>query len=358
MPSKLVSPKKPSQEYFNFINSINSEETKKQYAYCLDQFLKYHKLDLKKFLHLPQQQMTNLIIAYLVQKKVSKALKNVIFASIKHACDMNDILLNWRKMKKFARSGKTGNEIFGKDRGYEHKEIQQILEYSEQRVKTAFLILASTGMRIGHLSQLKIEDLQRIQDLYKITVYSGDKEQYITFTTPECAKEIDAYLEFRKRRGDQITGNSYLMVKKFKDNQKTKPFKGDSLSALLHLNINNSGVRDPNINRYKRQQIPLLHGFRKFFTKQLQDSKVNPEIIRRLHGWDTGLMGHYYKPTEQDMLNEYLKAVPLLTISNEERLKFKLEEHVKIEKTTMAQMQERMDQLQNAITQMKKKRRK
>jgi len=41
--------------------------------------------------------------------------------------------------------------------------------------------------------------LKRINDIYKITVYVRDKEEYFTFCTPETAKEIDDYLEFRKR---------------------------------------------------------------------------------------------------------------------------------------------------------------
>ena len=72
----------------------------------------------------------------------------------------------------------------------------------------------------------------------------------------------------------------------------------------------------------------MSHGFRKFFTTQLVNSNVNPEIREMLLGHKIGLASAYYRPTEKDMLNEYMKAVPLLTISNEERLKFKLDEHV------------------------------
>lgn len=32
--------------YDNFVNSINSEETKEQYEYCLTQFLKYCQMNL------------------------------------------------------------------------------------------------------------------------------------------------------------------------------------------------------------------------------------------------------------------------------------------------------------------------
>jgi hypothetical protein len=177
--------------------------------------------------------------------------------------------------------------------------------------------------------------LERIDDLYKIIVYSGDKEEYFTFTTPECTKEIDAYLDFRTRRGEQITQDSYLIVRKFSHitPEKGKPFKDRALRSLLQKCIDNTGLRQiDHGNPHKRKQIPIFHGFRKFFTKQLVDSKLNPEIREMLLGHKIGLASAYYKPTVQDMLNEYLKGVNLLTINEENRLKEKVEK-LEIEKS-------------------------
>ena len=42
-------------------------------------------------------------------------------------------------------------------------------------------------------------------------------------------------------------------------------------------------------------------------------------------GHKIGLASAYYKPTQEDMLNEYMKAVNLLTINEENRLKQKVE---------------------------------
>ena len=129
------------QAYFNFVNSINSDVTRKNYEYCLSRFLKYCNLDLDSLLKLSQQELSNLIIKYLVSQKISSQYKTVIMATIKHACEMNDVILNWKKLKKFIKSEKTDNETNGKDRGYTDKEIQTILEFSDQRLKTAFLVL-------------------------------------------------------------------------------------------------------------------------------------------------------------------------------------------------------------------------
>jgi hypothetical protein len=104
-------------------------------------------MDLDTFLILSQQEISNMIINYLTEKKISRQYKIVIFSAIKHACEMNDVILNWKKLKKFIKSdNKTDNSINGKDRGYTHEEIQTILEFSDQRLKTAFLVLASTGI--------------------------------------------------------------------------------------------------------------------------------------------------------------------------------------------------------------------
>lgn len=202
-----------STAYYNFINSVNSKSTRKSYEFCIEKFLSHYSTDLESLLKLPQQDISNLLIRYLVEKKISKSYKNQIFSALKHACEMNDVILNWKKLKKFIKSEKTDNEISGKDRAYTHQEIQKILGFCDQRIRTAFLLLASTGMRIGAMHTLKVEDLEKIDDIYKIRVYSGDKEQYFTFCTPECAIEIDNYLDFRKRRGETITGQSFLIVK-------------------------------------------------------------------------------------------------------------------------------------------------
>lgn len=351
--------KEQEDAYFNFVNSINSDATRKNYEYCMSRFLKYCNLDLDSLLKLSQQELSNLIIKYLISQKISSQYKTVIMATIKHACEMNDVILNWKKLKKFIKVEKTDNEINGKDRGYTHEEIQKILEFSDQRLKTAFLVLASTGIRVGALQSIRIGDLEKIDNLYKIIVYSGDKEEYLTFTTPECAKEVDSYLEFRERRGEHITQDSYLLVRKFSLKTKVKgiPFKGRALWAILEDCISNSGLREiDHESPFKRKQIPIFHGFRKFFTKQLVESKLNPEIREMLLGHKIGLASCYYKPTEQEMLVEYYKAVNLLTINEENRLKLKLEQKIQIEKSQIEALKADFEKFKNEVLKQRSRR--
>jgi integrase len=218
--------------------------------------------------------------------------------------------------------------------------------------------LESTGIRIGSLQSIRLGDLQHVNNLYKFTIYRGDKEEYITFCTPECAKEIDSYLEFRKRRGEKINQDSYLLVKKFGVStiHKGSPFKGRALWAILEDCISNSGLREiDHVNPFKRKQIPIFHGFRKFHTKQLVDSKLNPEIREMLLGHKIGLASCYYKPTEQEMLNEYLKAVNLLTINEENRLKLELEQKIQIEKSQIEALKADFESLRQEVLKQRKR---
>jgi hypothetical protein len=61
-----------SEAYLNFINTLRSESTRQSYRFCLENFLNHYRIDLLSFLKLPQQDITNLVIKYLVDKKVSR----------------------------------------------------------------------------------------------------------------------------------------------------------------------------------------------------------------------------------------------------------------------------------------------
>ncbi len=58
------------------------------------------------------------------------------------------------------------------------------------------------------------------------------------------------------------------------------------------------------------------HGFRKFYKTRVEQvmRPINVEITM---GHDIGLSASYYKPTEREVLEDHLKAVPLLTIYGE-----------------------------------------
>lgn len=90
-----------NEVYSNFVNSINSEQMKQVYEYSLNQFLSHYQINLDSLLKLSQQEISDYIVNYLINKKISRQYKIVIFSAIKHACEMNDLILNWKKLTDF-----------------------------------------------------------------------------------------------------------------------------------------------------------------------------------------------------------------------------------------------------------------
>ena len=218
-------------------------------------------------------------------------------------------------------------------------EIKSLLDVSDLRFKVVISILASTGARIGSLN-LKLSHLEKKGDVYKFTLYENTNDEYFTFCSPECATYIDSYLEYRTRSGEKLTKESFLIREQFDVNdfeqvrKQGRSVSKDSISNILQSIAVKAGLRKVNHNyTYReRKSVPLAHGFRKFFTTQLVNSKVNPEIREMLLEHSIGLSSAYYKPTENEMLDEYMKAVDNLTINPENRLRRKVEK-LEVEKS-------------------------
>jgi integrase len=65
---------------------------------------------------------------------------------------MNDVILNWKKVSQYI--GEYERVI--KDRAYDHDEIKILVDAAEIRMKVILLLMASSGMRIGAILDLKL----------------------------------------------------------------------------------------------------------------------------------------------------------------------------------------------------------
>jgi site-specific recombinase XerD len=271
-------------------------------------------------------------ILHLKQQGKSYAAIRIYLAAVKSFYKINDIFLNDSKISKFLPEQKRVR----KDRAYNHKEISKLLEIAEERMRVVILLLASTGVRIGSLPELRLRNLERISDdCYKLTVYENYNQEYMTLCTPECSKAIDNYLDMRSAYGENITSESFLIREQFDIREqfairKPRKITHRSLEWKLINLAERSGIRkrehETKSKKFSsiRKDVAIAHGFRKFFTTQLINSKVNSEIREMLLGHKIGLASAYYRPTDEEIYQQYLKAVDLLTINEENRLKRKV----------------------------------
>jgi len=344
---------KENEPYFNFINSIKSDVTKEIYEYNIKIYMKFCNLVTFRDLLMPNPQTQ--IIKHLISLREKGLSSNSISTrlnAIYHFYDMNDVALNKKKINMF--KGEYSRKVV--DRAYTHEEIKKILDISDLRTKIIVLLMASSGIRIGGLPSLRLRNVEKIDKVYKVTVYEGSNSQYYTFCTPECASFIDAYLEFRTRNGEKLNPNSYLIRDQFditdleQIRNRSKGISISTIGVLLDTIPLKVGVRTiDHTSKFNRKEVARAHGFRKFFTTQLINSKVNSEIREMLLGHKIGLASCYYRPTQDEMLNEYSKAIDNLTINEENRLKLKLEQRVQIEKSQIESLKADFEKFKSEV---------
>jgi integrase len=250
---------------------------------------------------------------------------------------INDVILNVSKINKFVPE----NRRVRNDRAINHEEISRLLPASDERMKAVILLLASSGIRLGALSSLKMKHLQN----RKLLVYENDKEEYFTFITEECNKALGSYLDMRGRYGEKINNESFLIREQFDIR--------DPFQVKKPKQVNTDTIRWKLIDLEKRvgvrsKDVKAAHGFRKFFTTQLINSKVNPEIREMLLGHKIGLASCYYRPTEEEMFEEYEKSIDNLTINEENRLKRKVE-ILEVEKSRMDRLELQLEEIRNSV---------
>ena len=332
-----------------FEESIKSEATKIIYKSNLK---KYFDFINNGFQEKDPRVIEDKIIEYIISMK---QLKKSYFSIRNHISPVlafykiNDIVLNVNKIVRYIPAKKRAN----RDRAYTHEEIHRLLETVDVRMRTVILLLASTGMRVGAIPLLRVRNLEKVNlvqgygEIYKITVYENDEEEYVTYCTPECVKAIDDYLGMRSRYGEKLDGQSYLIRDQFDIRDpfvisKPTTIKSISLSNKIRDIAIRAGLRS--VEEFDktekhpgslRKEVPIAHGFRKFFTTQLIESDLKTELRWLLEGHNLKANdGNYVRTSEKRLQQEYEKAIDNLTINEENRLRKKVET-LQIEKSEL-----------------------
>jgi integrase len=212
-----------------------------------------------------------------------------------------------------------------------------MLAKSDERKRVIIFLMCSTGVRIGAIKWIRKRNLEKIGKQYQITVYERTKDQYVTFCTPEAAHAIDEYLEYRTRSGETLNPDSPLIREQFQPHDQLRINKPIALSEytlhhLLERVAVDAGVRVRSTEKHKRKEVMLSHGFRKFFNTCMVNAGVNPIAKELMLGHYVHLDTSYFRPTQEQMFQEYKKAEDALTINEEFRLKKTIaekDEHIK-----------------------------
>lgn len=343
-----------------FLYAIRNEETRRKYQRKLFMFFDFIGLEgtleeKSKLFVAKTKENSNWAFASVMKflayqkerverKEISEATLPGYYKPIKLFCEMNDISLGWKRISRGLPKGRR----FANDRAPTMEEIRAIAEYPDRRMKAIVYAMCSSGIRLGSWDYLKWGHIQAVEEngnvvAAKMTVYAGDEEQYMSFITPEGYRALKQWMDFREKSGEEITKDSWVMrdLWNTEDNGKglakfPKRLKSLGIKRLIERAINSQGLRKPLAEGKKRHEFQAAHGMRKFF-KTRSEQMMRPINVEWLMGHSTGVSDSYYRPNESELLQDYVRAVPLLQISEVSQVK---QEFQTAEKTWTQQFEE------------------
>lgn len=344
-----------------FRYGLRAPDTKRQYPRRFQYFLDYLKLpgrldeQAKQFLTNartnPQWAQENLMSFIEFQKErvtrneISESTITNYYKATKLFCVMNDLVLNWKKISRGLPVGRRA----ANDRAPNIDEIRKLIEYPDRRIKAIVFTMISSGIRIGAWDYLRWKDVIPLSNgrgeilAAKLKVYAGDSEEYYAFITPEAYNSLTEWVDFRSSYGEKINGESWVMRDIWQTTNidygarlglATYPrkLKSSGVKRLLERALWEQGLRRPLKDKERRHEWKAAHGFRKYY-KTHAEQVMRPINVEITMGHDIGVSASYYKPTEKEVLEYYLKAVDVLTIVGDktmlQRPVFELKEETK-----------------------------
>ena len=372
--------------YQNFKDSVRNKETLRKY----DSYLNYF-LDLipnPMFKQLLEKEPVSRSTAHLAGAFTEIAQKNVKVAKsiiksyvrnlkqeieenkisagtaknklkpIKALLKSNDVEISWYIVdRSLPRTEKS------KDRAYTRIELQDMMKNAIDLADKIIITGASSaGYRVEAWDYFTWSDViifYNEDSTIKggaIRVYHGDIEEYWTHTTPEFCKYILLYKEEWKKRFFNYPKQTDPLIASIRF-EYIRRLRSGGIKSRTENFVSAIGIRPKLEPGMKRHAVMLDHGFRKYQNTMMRRAKVDyadkEEMQGRGAGGQEGSYGRYVE-SDFERFPEYQKAIPFLTISDEDRAILELAQEKK-EKNIVIKKNQELELKQLVIEKMQEK---
>jgi len=214
--------------------------------------------------------------------------------------------------------------------------LVRLLRNINPKLQTAVLVAVASGMRIGEIVQLKIDDIDFGCRPVKIRIRAETtktRESRETFLTEEAASSLKDYLKrfySWKESGnnehlkDQIIfGRTSFSICKRKTELKNETHSTVNLLQKMLFN-QISKIPDLSKNNENGRKMIHFHAFRKFFRTTV-GNVCGRDFAESLIGHHF-YMDTYYNLSSEKQREMYLKAEPYLTLSDSTKIERSLKE--------------------------------
>jgi len=329
--------------YQKFYEAIRENATKKTYEIYIKQFLNYSHEDYDSLVKRSQSEIEDLVFNYVIHLKdlTEKTGKpspnsyNTMISPIKLFLDMNDILLNWVKIKKYFPSRvPVSNQL-----PYTDEDVRELLAATTSIRNKAFIhFLAATGCRVGAIPELMIEDVKPIEKGAIVTMYKDTTEEYRTCLTPEAFYHLKKYLSQRLNTNH---GSSLFTTKNNVDSLSL-----DAAGDVIR-HIRRQAKLAVDYGRKSTKGKSQNHAFRKRFTLCLANADIQSKFIEYMMGHYEKQDKYYFKPSDEDLWFQYKKAIKILTLDKSDAMKYELEQNKVVIDDYEKRLQDKVTEIEN-----------
>ncbi|MFQ5999156.1 MAG: tyrosine-type recombinase/integrase [Candidatus Bathyarchaeia archaeon] len=235
-------------------------------------------------------------------------------------------------------------------------ELRKILTHMDAKGKAFFLMLASSGMRIGEALQLKFQDVNLNSDPVKLEIrgeYTKTGDPRIAFISSEAKEALEEWLKIREAYIKTAVKRSHRYIKSKKD-ERIFPF-ADAVAYCLWNNALDKAQlnrRDFRTNRRKIHPHVLRKSFR---TKMGQVIPV--DIVEALIGHEGYLTEVYRRYTTEDLAKFYKKGEHTLLVfagGDISKLKHEIKERNKQLNTLLVNLNMENQNLKQRVAELEK----
>lgn len=250
--------------------------------------------------------------------KRPRGTRETFLAAIKNLMMYNNVDIKERFWKDIARLGK-GKRPFTNDTVPTNIQLKTILSHGDIRAKAMFSLLATSGMRVGEMIQLKKTNIDFDSDPVKIDIpreITKGKENRTTFCTTECAEFLKEWLRARDAimTVNQTKSNLINKYTYNPDDERIFPFSYYVPMRVWHRLIKNAGFNERDNSTRIRFHKMHIHCLRKFAKTRLQLNN-NEKIVNALVG-HLGYLSIYDRFTLEQLKDAYHKSIDELAIFN------------------------------------------
>ena len=308
-----------------------------------------------KYLHLHKSRVEN--------KEITGSTFRNYIKPLRLLCEQTDLEIPWKKIMRGMPKGRR----YANDRAPTLEEIQRLTEYPDRRIKPIIYTMVSSGIRLGAWDYLKwkhIHPINRDENVVaaRIDVYAGEDDEYFSFISKEAWDSLNEWMNYRRNCGESVSEESWLMRNLWNVTTPKgkgvitlpKKLKSSGIKRLVERALWAQSIRKNLANDKRRHEFQANHSTRKYFKTRCELAGMKSINAETLMGHSLGLSDSYYRATELELLEDFLKVQEFLIINDENRLRKKVTDLTQKDHNSQYLINKKQNEKDDEIQQMKK----